>query len=180
MLSDERCQKRTNISILSNGTLFDETKWTLLDGIYSDIEIVISMDGVKNETIEKLRRGANAERLKKNLGFLGKQRKEGKIRRLFLNCVLQADNVEEIYDLLEYSRKIGVDKVQFIKLNNHGTYGKDGFDKKSLFNADDSLKESYKHYFTESVLMHPLADWFNHSEAFNIAKKPRLDQYDTM
>lgn len=180
MLRDERCQRRSSISILSNGTLFDERNWELLEEKYQNIEVVISMDGIRNETVEKLRKGADAFKLKQNLEFLGSMRKKNKIHKLFLSCVLQAANVGEIYDLLEYCKEIGVDKVQFLKLKNNGIYINDEeFDKMSIFDGDDCLKEIYKSYFTEELLFHPLADWFNNTKALGVEKRKRLDLYDT-
>lgn len=179
--NDERCQKRESISILTNGTLFDRENWELLEESYQTIEVVVSMDGIKNETIEKLRRGADAKALKKNLEFLGKLRKENRIRKLFLSCVLQADNVAELYELLEYCRGIGVDKVQFLKLKDNGVYEEEEqFKAVSVFDHNDCLKKEFSHYFTNELLMHPLADWFNSSRALQVEKKPRLDKYDTL
>ncbi len=181
MIDDDRCKRRGNISILSNGTLFDERNWRWLEKSYNSIEIVISMDGLKDETIERLRKGANANHIKKNLEYLGGLRKRGKIRKLFVNCVLQTQNVSEIYDLMEYCRKIGADKVQFLKLKDNGIYRDDKqFEKMSIFDQNDCLKKEFSFYFTKKVLQHPLADWFNNSKALQIERKPRLDKYDTL
>ncbi len=182
MMEDKRCKDRRSISILSNGTLFDEENWKRLEGAaYESIEVVISMDGIKDETIETLRRGADAQKLKRNLEFLGKLRKQGKIQKLFLSCVLQAANVTELRGLLDYCQEIGVDKVQFLKLKSNGTYAHNGeqFKEASIFDEDDCLKEAYKPYFTEALLSHPLADWFNSTSALQVEKRPRLDEYDT-
>lgn len=180
ILTDERCKRRTSISILSNGTLFDESNWKLIKAAYQSIEVVISMDGIKDETIERLRKGAKAAQLKHNLEFLGKLRKRQEISKLFISCVLQAENVAEIFDLLEYCKAIGVDKVQFLKLKNNGTY-RDGcaFSKASIFDESGELKKEYRQYFTEELLRHPLADWFNNTEALGVEKKSRMDEYDT-
>lgn len=180
ILNDKRCEGRSNISILSNGTLFDKKNWYHLEQTYKSIEVVISMDGIKNETIEKLRKGADAVKLKQNLEFLGKMRKEGRIKKLFLSCVLQAANVAEVYDLLEYCKNIGVDKVQFLKLKNNGIYIDDEeFDKMSIFDRNEKVKKEYSPYIRGEVLSHPLADWFNNTESFGVEKKKRLDEYDT-
>lgn len=181
ILNDERCKKRTGISILSNGTLFNEKEWKSLEETYQSIEIVVSMDGIRDETIERLRKGSNAQNLKKNLEFLGKLRKAEKIHKLFVSCVLQADNVAELYELLDYCKEIGADKVQFLKLKDNGTYiDKDCFDRVSVFDKNDCLKKEYKHYFTKDLLTHPLADWFNSTETLGVEKRPRLDKYDTL
>ncbi len=180
MIIDKRCTGRGNISILSNGTLFNERNWSILSDCYSSLEIVISLDGYKDETIERLRRGANAKTLKTNLVFLGERRKENKVKKLFVNCVLQAENVAELYDLLEYCRQIGVDKVQFIRLKNNGIYeDESSYDRASIFD-ENGVKEGYRSYFTEKLLNHPLADWFNNAALLHVKRKPRLDKYDTM
>ena len=113
--------------------------------------------------------------------LIGGLRKRGKIRKLFVNCVLQTQNVSEIYDLMEYCRKIGADKVQFLKLKDNGIYRDDKqFEKMSIFDQNDCLKKEFSFYFTKKVLQHPLADWFNNSKALQIERKPRLDKYDTL
>lgn len=180
ILNDERCKKRKNISILSNGTLFDEKRWEMLKESYDSMEIAISMDGIKDATIENLRRGSDAQILKRNLERLGDLRKKGEIDKLFLSCVLQDANIAELYELLEYCREIGVDKVQFLKLKDNGTYtDADRFQVVSVFDEKGMVKEKYQPYFTEELLFHPLADWFNNSRALQVEKKPRLDAYDT-
>ncbi len=180
ILDDERCKKRANISILSNGTLFDEKRWKQLKESYKTIEIAISMDGMKDSTIEKLRRGSDAQELKRNLERLGDLRKKGEIDKLFLSCVLQDANVAELYELLEYCKEIGVDKVQFLKLKDNGTYmDADKFQSVSVFDEEGMVKEQYQPYFTEELRTHPLADWFNNSRVLHVEKRPRLDAYDT-
>ena len=95
--------------------------------------------------------------------------------------MLQADNVAELYELLEYCRGIGVDKVQFLKLKDNGVYEEEEqFKAVSVFDHNDCLKKEFSHYFTNELLMHPLADWFNSSRALQVEKKPRLDKYDTL
>lgn len=181
ILNDDRCQNRTSISILSNGTLFDENNWKLIKDAYRSIEVVISMDGIRDETIERLRKGADAKELKRNIEFLGELRKGGKINKLFISCVLQADNVEEIYDLLEYCRAIGVDKVQFLKLHNHGVYlDNDEYDRNSVYDQNGFIKDKYKCFFKKELLMHPLADWFNNADQLGVEKRDRLDRYEIL
>ena len=130
-------------------------------------------------SIEKLRRGADAEKLKKNLRFLGEKRKEGKIKSLFVNCVLQAANVAEIYEMLEYYKKIGVDKVQFSRLLINRAHLNDKIQEQmSIYDNDGYLKEKYRCYFTEKVLLHPLADWANNAKYLGVQKKMKRDEYD--
>lgn len=181
MLEDERCRRRQGITILSNGTLFNEDQWKLLEGSYQSIEVGISMDGIEDATIETLRRGADAGQLKRNLQFLGRMRKEGRISRLLLSCVLQAANVGELYPLLEYCREAGVDKVLFLKLKNNGIYGdRSRFEEASVFDGEGCLKGQYRGFFTEALLSHPLADWYNNTEALGIGKKKKWEGYDVI
>ncbi len=180
ILDDKRCRKRSSIGILSNGTLFCEENWKHVEESYKSIEVVVSLDGIKDATIEKLRRGSNPQKLKQNLEFLGTLRKNNKLKRFIIRCVLQAENVAELYDLLEYCRRIGVDKVIFQKLQDWGTYedATREFDEISIFNKTGDLKEKYKSYFTEALLFHPLADWTNNTGVFGLEKKEKVDQYD--
>lgn len=179
ILQDNRCRRRDSINILSNGTLFDQKGWKLLDGIYENINVTISLDGIKDDTIEKLRKGANAKKLKNNLAFLGDLREKGKIQKLIVNCVLQADNISEAWELLNYCQTNYVDRVQFLRLNDHNTYidGED-FNEKSIFTNNNDVKEKYKKYFTKELLYHPIVDWFNLSKVFKLEEKERIGKYD--
>ena len=67
-----------------------------------------------------------------------------------------------------------VENQEYQERNNHS----------SIYAARKYLANSYicscDNYFTENILMHPLADWFNIAKALGVKRKPKLDKYDTM
>lgn len=123
--------KRNKITILSNGTLFNEKNWKLLENKYKEINVQISIDAATEETYKKLRCG-NFKSLIKNLEMLGNLRKEGKIQNLQFNFVVQKDNYKEMIKFIEMGKSFNADKILFTKLNNWGTYSKKEYLEKCL------------------------------------------------
>ena len=123
--------KRNKITILSNGTLFNEKNWKLLENKYKEINVQISIDAATEETYKKLRCG-NFKSLIKNLEMLGNLRKEEKIQNLQFNFVVQKDNYKEMIKFIEMGKSFNADKILFTKLNNWGTYSKKEYLEKCL------------------------------------------------
>ncbi len=113
--------KRQQIEIKSNGTLFNKDNWQLLEGKYTTIDVNISVDAATAETYQKLR-GADFNQLMKNLKMLADLHRRKQIRKFGLNFVVQRDNFREMPAFVHLGKSLGVDFVQFQRLNNFGTF----------------------------------------------------------
>ncbi len=179
MLEDRRMQNRESISILTNGTLFNRINWNkFLKDKYKYIDVLLSLDGIKKQTIESLRLGANYEVLLENIKFLAGLRKKREIQNFFINCVIQSKNIEELEELVIFCEEIGVDKIQFLRLHNHGFYTKEEFETMSVIDENNKVKDEYEKYFTSSIMESEIVDWFNMGKIFNKSPKSRLTEYD--
>ena len=147
------------IRILSNGTLFNESKWNFIKDKYKKIDVAISIDASTPETYFKLRRG-NFNVLLKNLEMLGKLRKKGKISNYTYNYVVQRDNLDEIIDFIKLGKRFNVDKIQFTKLNNWETTTLEEYDRNCLIKDGYLDYELYK-LFKNPIFKDPIVDISN-------------------
>lgn len=154
-------KKRNHITILSNGILFDEKEFLRLKENYKSISAIISVDGVRKETYEKLRPGGNFEILMKNLDMLSKQKKCGNLKHWRINFVVQRENYLQMKDMIRQAETWGVDRVHFIHIMNW-LYPQEEFNKMSMETQDGSLLPELVEYlddpiFDKSIVFMP---WF--------------------
>lgn len=74
--------------------------------------ISVSLDSITKENYEKIRKGANFEKVIENLTNLIKYRnKVGSKTQVHLFFVLQKENIRELIDFIKFAEKIGVDVI---------------------------------------------------------------------
>lgn len=126
-------QSVKNVNILTNGTLFSPDQWDKVESLYEGkIKVLVSVDGTTKETVEKLRRGANFNLLMRNLDYLGKKRKEGKLHFLAFNFVVQRDNFREMPGFVRMAFEHNADKVKFSRVINW-RWSKEKYDEQNMF-----------------------------------------------
>ena len=99
------------------------------------------MDGCTSETAQKLRAGADFERWKDNMRYLAKQREAGKIDFFAFNFVVQRDNYLEMPGYVKMCLGFHADEIKFSKIFNWGNYTAEEFDRVSMFDANDRMRE---------------------------------------
>lgn len=110
------------LQLHTNGVLFDPRAWEELKLEGHVRSVWVSVDATEPETYAELRRDGDYDRLWRNLGFLGKLRREGRIGALRLDFVVQAANFRQMPDLIDRAVEIGADGVHFLMLRNWGTF----------------------------------------------------------
>ncbi len=148
---------RQQIRIFSNGTLFNESNWRLLDGKYNTIDVKISVDAATAETYQKLR-GADFNQLLKNLTMLSDLRRKNKIHKFSLNFVVQRDNFREMPAFVKLAQSLGVDKVNFQRLNNWGTFAVQEFLNQCLIVDDKYLDYALWCVLQDPIFKDPIVD----------------------
>lgn len=141
LLFSEKINRKKPIIIHTNGTLLTKKTLDKLCKKYSDIEFYLSLDACTKETYEKLRIGGKFDTLIKNLEYLSKVKKEGKIKTVSILFVLQKDNYKELVNTVKLAIKLGFDKFDITKINNWGTFTKEEFDKVSMYDKNDNAKK---------------------------------------
>ena len=145
------------IKIMSNGVLFTEDKWQLLEKKYKNIYVAISIDAASKDVYAKLRRG-NFDVLLKNLEMLGKKRKQEKIVSYQFNFVVQKENMNDMLSFIELAKRFNVDIVKFTKLNDWGTTSLEEYKENSLLTSDDCLTLELYDLFKNPLFKEKIVD----------------------
>ncbi len=149
--------KSDRIKLFTNGTLFNRKNWDLVSSIYKEIYVSVSVDAASFDTYKKLR-GGNFNYLVKNLRMLGEFRKQGRIVFFQLNFVVQRDNYSEMKDFVNLGKEIGVDRINFTKLNNWGTFSDRVYREKSLIIDNRYLDRSLYVLLCDDVFKDDMVD----------------------
>lgn len=135
------------VNINSNGTLLTDD---IIEKICnSDIgEMGISVDSTKKEKYEKIRKGANFDKLLKNIKKLTEELEKNKRDTIvIMTPIIFKDNIDELPEFVELAKKIGVKKIAFQTLQTKENYMKNyGKDMKSQLvkNQIDKLTQKMK------------------------------------
>jgi MoaA/NifB/PqqE/SkfB family radical SAM enzyme len=87
----------------------------------------ISIDAARAETYEVLRRPGTWAPLMKNLETIAAMRRNGEIRNLQINFVVQDANFREMLEFVELGERLGVDSVWFQRLTSYGAFDEGEF-----------------------------------------------------
>lgn len=159
--------KRKKILVKTNGLLFNEKNWELLEQGYEQIDLHVSIDAASKETFEQVRRGGKWEILVRNMEFAAKLRKEKKLREFCIFFVVQQKNYLECKEFIHLGKQWGVDAVVFARVYNWGTYTEEEFENRiSLWDADDEtlLRPEFREYFSDEIfqLKKPIVGGMQH------------------
>lgn len=146
------------LELLSNGTLFTDENFGPLIDKWKGIDLILSMDGIKQETLEKLRRGLKYDIFMKNVEYISKMHREGKIGRWCLDFVLQKDNVEELDLYIETMKQYGVDEIRILALLP-GAF--DDFKEKRICDSSGNIFNEYIRFFSNKILNDPIINWWS-------------------
>lgn len=104
------------VGMTTNGTLLTgDVSWGLLERGLD--WLAVSVDAIKRETYESIRRGGNWDTLLANLVQLNRLREQYPGRMsLALNFSLMNQNVDEAVGFLSFARKVGADSVNYLPL----------------------------------------------------------------
>ena len=149
--------QRESICIFSNGTLFNEENWNWIKDKYKTIDVIISVDAATAETYQNVR-GANFNQLLKNLKMLAGLHHQGKIRNFKINFVVQRDNYHEMPKFVELGKSLGVDTVEFLRMNNFGNQSKKQFLKRCMIVNDKYLEFELWQVLQNPIFKDPIVD----------------------
>ena len=148
---------REKINILSNGTLFNADNWRLIKDKYRIINVEISVDAATPETYQKLRR-SNFAHLMQNLRMLSDLRRQGQIHSLGLNFVVQRDNFREMPAFVELGRALGVDRVQFQRMQKFEEIATREYTEKCLIVKNRFLDRELWQVLQDPIFQDPIVD----------------------
>ncbi|MEZ4586207.1 MAG: SPASM domain-containing protein [Gemmatimonadales bacterium] len=120
----EEAPQLETIHLHTNGLLWSPKMWhTIPEEVRALVHFAdISIDAATPATYRTNRRGGSFEVLLENLSFVSGLRRDGPLRWLGINMVVQDNNVDEMAAFVELGRRFGVDTVYFHQLVNWGTF----------------------------------------------------------
>lgn len=109
------------LNLVSNGTLISEKNIDTIVNFSSGI--CISIDGAKPEIFEQLRKGANYQRLIRNVKNLVRnieKMEENKRPNVMISCTIMGSNLNEMPGIVQLAADLGIRYVQFypVQINN--------------------------------------------------------------
>jgi MoaA/NifB/PqqE/SkfB family radical SAM enzyme len=142
------------VQLQTNGLLLDRRAWEELelDGLVESVWV--SIDAARPETYAIVRRGGSFDRLMENFGFLAALRRQGQIRQLRLDFVVQALNFREMPGAVEIARAFSFDAIYFQMIRNWGTFTVAEYDRHFIGAPDHP---DYGEFL--EVLRHPHLSW---------------------
>ena len=125
---------RVNINLQTNGVMFTPRYWDKMEKIHNNINtVIVSFDAATSETYSKVRRGGNWEILQKNMEFISSLRKEGKVRSLRIDFVMQLLNYKEAPGAVILAKKYNADYMFFSRIINWGTFSDQEFNQQAIW-----------------------------------------------
>lgn len=149
--------KRSQIHLLTNGTLFNEHNWQLIKDKYARISVSVSLDAASAQTFNKLR-GGDYQQLLQNLTLLSNLRQTGAIAFLEFRFVVQRDNYREIPAFVAFGKRFHADVLLFSRLNNWRSFTPREYRTKSLMLKNKCLARELYTVLQDPALQDPIVD----------------------
>lgn len=141
----------------TNGVFFDEEHWGRIKHLGEfHIELVVTTNSFNEFTYRHISRGGNYEKMLKNLDFMTKLRKEGKIKKLAHSFVIQDRNFREIPEFIRRSfENYAFDTVVLKPVYQWGTMKEEVFWFKDVLNPLHPYHQEYLEIMQDPILKDP-------------------------
>ncbi len=149
--------RRNEIVIATNGSLFTPQIWEKIENKYKTVSITVSVDATTSETYKKLRTG-DYEILMRNMDFLSELRKNGKVKHVTVNLIVQKDNYKEMKDFVIWAKEKGFDRAYLSNIWNWGTYSSEEFAEISMFDEHQKMKPELAKVLEDPIFEDPIVD----------------------
>jgi len=128
--------------MISNGTLINQETAEWLVGDQNLHDLMISFDGARKETVERIRRGSNYDTILSNLDYLNGLKKSRRLPfpRVSFRYAIMKSNAEELPEIFEIASGLGLNRVDvnYVKVAN------DMDDSESLVNDPTIVQEVFR------------------------------------
>jgi MoaA/NifB/PqqE/SkfB family radical SAM enzyme len=162
---------RLRIYLHTNAQLLTEKLWDSLGNINRSFqEIEISIDAATAHTYSINRKGGSFPRLLQNLEFIGKKRREGKLKRIALSFVVQQNNWREMAQFVEMGCKYSADEVHFTRMVNWGTFSEEEYSQRAVFEPSHPEYPLLKAELEKPLFQEKIVNLANLSQVFGLAE----------
>lgn len=153
------------VNLQTNGVLFTRANWERIHKLHGNIgNVLVSFDAATPETYAYTRRGGNWSALIENARMLGELRREGRIRMLRFDFVVQQRNYREMPAFVRLAQELApVDRVSFNLITDWGTYGR-AFAEHAIWRRDHPEFDAFLDVLRAPALRDPVVHLGNVSE----------------
>lgn len=139
-----------NLHLVTNGQVWNDTLINMIVSRFCP-EVLISVDAWRKETYETLRRGGCYEKVLINIKKYVALKKQGVLSCVTVRFVVQASNYLEIPEFVDGMRNLEVDRMEFTRLVDGGSFTPEAFRQASLIDETGNLKQEYIYFFKENI-----------------------------
>ena len=158
--------KNIKFQIITNGVLCSKDMLERL-GIADRISsIEVSVHATKEKTYNKLIKGGNFEKVRKNLEYISSLKQQDKINSFYMNFVITSYNYKEMLDFAKWSIKLGA-VPNFLPLLPLNESQRRTFEKLNIANQDNP---KYNHFIKVIKRLKLLKDYINIPEHYFMLK----------
>ncbi len=159
---DGRDYPNMKIALQTNGVLLTPRNWARMERVHDNISsVIISLDAATSDTYAITRKGGHWETLMDNCRRLGTLRREGAIRLLRYDCVVQRANFREMSAFAELARELGGDRAYYSRLVDWGTWPRPEFEAQCPWQEGHPDHDRFFEVLTDPALDDPFVDLGN-------------------
>ena len=163
-------------SLNTNGLLINETWAERL--VRGNFHIIFSIDGIRQDTYETIRRGGSYEKLLNSLRLIKNTREKASSKtQVSMTFVVMKTNYNDLPYLVDFAKEYGIDELRVSKL---APYGEHNFYNESVF-SDLSIYNEVKRYLREisvDAANNKIAfcNWFGDLGDDDVSKEPAAEE----
>ena len=159
------------INLQSNGVLFTPKQWERLHKLHGKIHaVIVSFDAATEPTYNITRRGGRWSLLLSNMEMIGKLRRDGHIKYLRLDYVVQDVNFREMEAFVELAKSFSADRAYFGRAVQWGAWTAEEFRQKCVWEWTHDDYAEFMEMISRPVFADPFVDLGNLSEFRMIAR----------
>jgi molybdenum cofactor biosynthesis enzyme MoaA len=158
------------VQLQTNGLLLDQRAWEELDLDGLVESIWVSIDAACAETYAVVRRGGSFAKLLQKFEFMAALRRQGRIRQLRLDFVVQALNFREMPDAVEIARVFDFDGICFQMIRNWGTFTVTEFNRHFIGSPDHPEYGDFLEVLRDPRLTWTGVNWSNLRPFYDLAR----------
>lgn len=145
------------ITILTNGLLFNEQAWDLMEKGRTAIKSVqVSIDAATRESYEQIRIGGSFEKLMSNIKFLGQLRRQNLIKEFIISFVVNAINYSEMDAFVALGTELGCDQVYFSYMGNWGSLSKREYKELAVHLPTHKMHKEFRKKLEDPIFNQPI------------------------
>jgi Radical SAM superfamily/4Fe-4S single cluster domain/Iron-sulfur cluster-binding domain len=151
------------IVLQTNAVMLTPKVWHEMHGIHGNLHsISISIDAASEATYAKTRRLGNWQQLMENIRFIIDLARNGMIKRIDCNFVVQTENYREMGDFVSLCTGFGsVDKIFFSLVNDWGTWSRAEYAHQCIWKTDHPEFDNFLATLRDPRLAYPSVDLGN-------------------